>query len=176
MFERRWRIWRLPWWTNIELLPTPFLHTLHGYLLGLTVRWARALRTSILVLDMLTRSSFASKLSFQAVKWFSSPSKDSCIITKSSAYSSSHRFDSLRIMPPSQSQTAKNSELNPGEFPPWGHFSLQVLFIRTLDAALAFIVWTNQIFHSSILSFCITHQTTFLGTMSKAFSRSPKAK
>ena len=176
MFEQQWWIHLLQWWQNIELLPTPFLHTPHGHLQGSTTNSARGLLTSVLVVEMLTWSPFASKLLFPFVKWFSNPSKDSSIITKSSSYSSSHgdpprqSWDNAFItITNSKGLRTELSTLTP-------NFSIKVLFIRTLDAASAYIPWTNIIFHSLIPSFCITHQMTFLGTLLKAFLRSTKAK
>ena len=132
----------------IKLLPTPFLHTPHGYLLGSTGRSNGELLTSILVLDMLTQSPFASKLSFQAVNWFSNPSKDSSIITKSSAYSSSHGHPGQLSWGNAFITIANSKDLRTE---PWSaptltpNFLLKVLFIRTLSAASAYVAWTKLI-------------------------------
>ena len=90
MFEQQWRLQLLLWQQNNKLLPTHFLHTPYIFLLGSTGHLARGLLASIVVLGLLTWSPFASKLYFQAVNWFSNPSKDLSITTKSYAYSSSY--------------------------------------------------------------------------------------
>ena len=174
-----WWIQRLQWWQSFELVLTPFLHTPHGYLLGLTGYSVRGLLTSILVLDMLTGSPFASKLSFQAVNWFSNQSKDSSIITKSSGDSNSHghprrqSWDNASITVTSSKGLRNEPWWIPNLTPV---FSLKVLFTRTLDEASTYIAWTNLIFHSSIPSFRVSYQMTFLGTLSKVFARYTKAK
>ena len=173
MFEKQWWISLLLRWQNIELLPTPFLHTQPGYLLGLTWRSIRGLLISILVLDILTRSLFASKLSFQAQNWFSNPSKDWSIITRSSAYSSCHGHPRWQLTTAKSKGLRIESWWTPSLTP---NFSLKVLFLKTLNAASVYIAWTNLTFRSLIPNFCVAHQMTFLATLLKAFLRFTKAK
>ena len=109
---------------------------------------------------MLTRSPVASEISFQAVNWFSNPSKDSSIMTKSSAYSSSHG-DPRRQSYNNASITITNTKGLRAE--PWWtptltpSFSLKLLYILRLGAASACIARANLNFHSWTPSFHIAH-------------------
>src|SRR6188768_2291692 len=75
---------------NIELFPTPLLQTPHGHLDDSSIGTEQTLQFITLVLPTLTLSPFISCSSFHFLIFSIKLSSDSAIITKSSAYSSSH--------------------------------------------------------------------------------------
>ena len=94
-------------------------------------------------------------MSFQVVNWVSNSSKNSFIMTKSFAYNSSHGYPRQQSWD-NASITIRNSKGLRNE--PWWNptltpsFSLKLFFIWTVDAASAYIAWTNLIFRTSIPS------------------------
>src|SRR6188768_891845 len=75
---------------NIELFPTPLLQTPHGHLDDSSNGTEPTLQFITLVLPTLTLRPFISSSSFHFPSFSIKLSSDSAIITKSSAYSSSH--------------------------------------------------------------------------------------
>ena len=99
--------------------------------------------------------------------------------TRSSAYSISHGRPSLTLCVTASITTMKSSELSTE---PWctptftqNHSLTDPPCGLTLVLACLYMAITALTNHSSIPSFLVAHSTTFLGTLSKAFSRSTNA-
>ena len=79
-----WTQW-LQLWQKIELMPTPLWQILHSHFTGFDSTDKLCLLHASFVLWTLTRSPFASILSFQIMSFFFKSSKVSAINTRSSA-------------------------------------------------------------------------------------------
>ena len=126
-----------------------------------------------------TQRPFFSMAAFHAFSLLLHCSSESAMITRSSAYKSSHGAP-VRNSRERASSTRMNSSGLRTE--PWctptatPNSSLYWPFTRTRLLALVYMPWMTLINHSSTPTLLRAHHSTFLGTRSKAFSRSTKAK
>src|SRR5580698_5514489 len=136
----------------IEFLPTPFLHTAHGHLLGSSSATLPSPAIITFVFPTFTFNPFASMPSFH----LSILSRNSPIFfainTRSSAHKSSHGSPTF---------TSK--------------LSLSPLSHLIKVFAPSYIVITVRTSHSSTPAFLNAHLTTSRGTQSNAFSKSTNA-
>ena len=160
-------------------MPTPLRQILHGHFTGSGFTEELRLLHTRFVLLTLTRSPFASILSFQIVRFFFKSSNVSDINTRSSALSNSQGQPTLNSLDKASITIMKTRGLSTA---PWWtqnlmlNSSLNWPFTRTQDLAFSYITLTARITHSSTPTLLIAHQRTFLGTRSKSFSKSTKAK
>ena len=129
------------------------------------------------VFPAFTLSPF-SMASFHIKSLLTHSSRESAMMTRSSAYRSSQGTPALNSRDKASSTMMKSKGLSTD---PWwtptftSNSLLKPSPTRTRLRALAYIPWTNCTIHSSTPSFHRAHQITFRGTRSNAFSRSTKA-
>merc|ERR1712002_691096 len=163
----------------MEFLRTPLWHTAQGYLPCFLTGAELLLLTITLVLPMFTLSPLLSMPSFHSLSLTISSSMVLAMITRSSAYSSSHGHPVLNSMERASSTMMNSRGLNTE---PWctpiltSKGSLNAVPTLTLALALWYIACTVLISTSGTPSLRMAHQSTARGTLSKAFSRSTKAR
>ena len=124
------------------------------------------------VFPAFTLNPVFSMASFHIRSLLTHSSRESAILTRSSAYKFSQGT-------PARNSFEKASKVLSRD--PWWtqNFTSNSLLkpspTRTRLCALAYIPWTNRTIHSSTPSFLRAHQITIRGTRSNAFSRSTKA-
>ena len=128
---------------------------------------------------MLIWGLFASILSFQIMSFFFKYSNVSAINTRWSAKSNTQRQPTLNSLDKTSIITMKSTGLSTA---PWWeatsmlNSSLNWRFSFTWNLAISCNALTASITYSSIPIILIPHQSNFLNTQSKSFSKSTKAK
>ena len=129
------------------------------------------------VFPAFTLNPFFSMASFHIKSLLTHSSRESAMMTRSSAYRSSQGTPARNSRDKASSTMLKSKGLSTD---PWwtptytSNSLLKPSPTRTRLRALAYIPWTISTIHSSTPSFLRAHQITFRGTRSNAFSRSTK--
>ena len=168
----------------MEFTPTPFRQTLHGYFtLPITcVMSVPKVSHITLVLSSFILRPLSLRHSFHFLNssfHFFNSSSHLPTSTRSSAYSISHGRPSLTLYVTASVTIMKSSGLSTE---PWctptltpDHSLTDLPYDLILVLACLYMVITALTNHSSIPNFLMAHSTTFLGTLSKTFSRSTNA-
>ena len=147
----------------MELFRTPILHTAQG---NFPVSFSTASPTPEIrnfIFNMFTRRPFFSMAAFHAFSLLLHCSSKSAMITRSSAYKSSHGAP-VRNSRERASSTGMNSSGLRTE--PWctptatPNFSLYWPFTRTRLLALVYMPWVTRIDHSSTPTLLRAHHST----------------
>ena len=160
------------------LLPTPVRQTAHGYSPELCKRSRPVPQIMTFVFTAFTLNPFLSMTPYHIKSLLTHTSRESAMMTRSSAYRSSQGTPAPNSRDRASSTMMKSKGLSTD---PWWNPTfipnslLKHSSTRTRLRALAYIHWTNHAIHSSTPSFLRAHQITFRGTRSNAFSRSTKA-
>ena len=155
------------------LLPTPVRQTAHGYSPDLCKRSKPVPQIMTFVFPVFTLNPFFTMASFHIKSLLTHSSRESAMVTRSSAYRSSQGTPARNSRDKAEEQGTEYGSLMDPDL----HLKLFATPspTRTPLRALAYIPWTNRTIHSSTPSFLKAHQITFRGTWSNAFSRSTKA-
>ena len=161
------------------LLPTPVRQTAHGYSPELCKRSRPVLQNMTFIFPAFTLNPLFSMASFHIKSLLTHSSRESAMMTRSTAYRSSQGTPAQNSRDKASSTMMKSKGLSTD---PWwtptfdtSNSLLKPSPTRTWLRALAYIPWTNRTIHSSTPSFLRAHQITLWGTRSNAFSRSTNA-
>ena len=160
------------------LLPTPVRQTPHGYSPELCKRSMPVPQIMTFVFPAFTLNPFFSMAYFHIKSLLTHSSRESAMMTRSSAYRSSQGTPARNSRDKGSSTMMKSKGLSTD---PWwtptftSNSLLKPSQTRTRLHPLAYIPWTSRTIHSSTPSFLRAHKITFWGTRSNAFSRSTKA-
>ena len=160
------------------LLPTPVRQTAHGYSHELYKRSRPVPQIMTFVFPAFTLNPFFSMASFHIKSLLTHSSRESAMMTRSSAYRSSQGTPARNSRDKASSTMMKSKGLSTDRW--WTPTFTSNSLLKpsptwTRPRALAYIPWTNRTIHSSTPSFLRAHQITFRGTRSNAYSRSTKA-
>ena len=159
------------------LLPTPVRQTAHGYSPELFKRSKHVPQIMTFVFPAFTLNPFFFMASFHIKSLLTYSSRESAMMTRSSAYRSSQGTPAQNSGDKASSTMMKSKGLSTD---PWWTLtftsnSLLKPSPTWTHCPLADIPWTNLTIQSSTPSFLRANQITFRGTLSNAFSRSTKA-
>ena len=165
----------------MEFTPTPFRQTLHGCFTLPTTYVVSVPKDShiTLVFSSFIFRPLSLRHSFHFLNFSFNSSSHFPTSTRSSVYSISHGRPSLTLCVTASITIMKSSGLSAE---PWctptftpNHSLTHPSYDLILVLACLYMAITALTNHSSTPSFLMAHSTTFLGTLSKAFSRSTNA-
>ena len=158
----------------IEFTPTPLRQTAQGNAPELRRRSSPGPETMSFIFFILTLSPLRSIPSFHNFNLAMHSSSESAITAMSSARHTSTELARQSFRHKYEKQGAENRSLMHTNSNP------ELLAVLTVDTYTAltsvYMPWMTHTAHSSTPKLLKAHQRTFLGTLSKTFSRSTKAK